>query len=64
VRVEIRPDGRLKAEAQTTEDVERLLTKVGEYQQIMREIVGKKSEEEKLSEIPTKRPKRRPKRRS
>jgi hypothetical protein len=60
VRVEIRPDGRLRAEAQTTEDVERLLKKAGEYQQIMSEIIGTKSEAKQLTKTPPKRPKKRP----
>lgn len=59
IRVEIRPDGRLKAEAQTTEDVERLLTKAGEYQQIMGEIMGKRPETKKLPKAPTRRPRKR-----
>jgi hypothetical protein len=53
VRIEVRPDGRFRAEAQTTEEIERLLTKAGEYQQIMKEITGRKPEAKKLSKAPT-----------
>jgi hypothetical protein len=58
VRVEIRSDGRLRAEAQTIEEVERLLTKAGEYQQIMSEITGRKAEAKKLPKAPASRKKR------
>lgn len=48
VRVEIRSDGRHKAEAQTAEEVEKLITKAGEYQQIMSEIIAGKPETKQL----------------
>jgi hypothetical protein len=47
-RVEINSDGGLKAEAHSTDEVERLITKAAEYQQIMSEIIAGEQEEKQL----------------